>query len=100
MGHGAMTAEEVKKHVKGYWIVFGVLLCLTAITVAVSKFHLPVFQAVVLAMIVATVKGTLVSLYFMHLISEKTIIYSCLALTAVLLVFLMLVPIFTLYGHL
>jgi hypothetical protein len=35
------------------------------------RFHLPVHQAVTIALIVATIKGSLVACYFMHLISGK-----------------------------
>ena len=34
------------------------------------------------ALLVATIKGSLVACYFMHLISEKKLIYAVLALTA------------------
>jgi len=46
--------------------VFAALMVLTAITVAVSYFDFGVFNLLV-AMGVATVKATLVALYFMHL---------------------------------
>jgi cytochrome c oxidase subunit 4 len=46
--------------------VFAALMVLTAITVAVSYFNFGVLNLVV-AMAVATVKATLVALYFMHL---------------------------------
>ncbi len=98
MGHGEMTVEEVKKHVKKYYVVFGALLCLTIVTVGISYLHLPIFQAIVLAMIVASMKGGLVAAYFMHLIDEKKIIYSMLWLTLVLFAFCMLIPLFTLRG--
>lgn len=99
MGHGEMTVEEVKKHVKTYYVVFGALLGLTIITVGISYLHLPIFQAVLLAMAVASVKGSLVAAYFMHLISEKKVIYSILWLTVVLFAFCMLIPLFTLHGY-
>ena len=41
--------------------------------------------AVTVALLVALVKGSLVACYFMHLISEKKLIYAVLALTAVCL---------------
>lgn len=87
-----MTIEEVKKHVKTYWVVFGSLLVLTAVTVAISYIHLPFTYAVILALVVASTKASLVALYFMHLISEKTAIYLTLVLTAVLFVFLIVIP--------
>ncbi len=99
MSHGEMTIEEVKWHLRGYYIVFGALLCLTVITVAISYLHLPIHLAILLAMAVASVKAGLVAAYFMHLISEKKIIYSMLWLTLILFIFLMLIPIFTLHGY-
>jgi len=98
MSHGEMTVEEVKKHVKKYYIVFGALLCLTIVTVGISYLHPPSLHAIILAMIVASMKGGLVAAYFMHLIDEKKIIYSMLWLTLVLFGFCMLIPLFTLHG--
>lgn len=94
MGGHQMTAEEVKKHVKGYYVVFGMLLFLTGVTVAVSYLHLSMVAAIVVALVVASTKGTLVALYFMHLISEKSIIYWTLGLTSVLFVFLMMISVY------
>ena len=50
--------------------VFGALMALTAITVAVSYFDFGVFNLVV-AMGVATIKAALVALWFMHLRYES-----------------------------
>lgn len=84
--------EEVKKHVKIYLIVFAVLMVLTIVTVAVSYLGLPTPIAIALGLFIATVKASLVACYFMHLISEKTIIYSVLSLTAFFFVVLMSIP--------
>lgn len=89
------NAEEVRKHVRVYLIVFAALAVLTAVTVMVSYFHLPVHTAVIVALIIASVKGSLVAGYFMHLISEEKIIYWVLALTALFFIVLMLLPTFT-----
>ena len=77
--------EEIKKHVKIYVTVFAVLAVLTVITVAVSYLHLPIHEAVFLALAIASIKATLVALFFMHLISEKKVIFSILILTAIFL---------------
>jgi len=45
--------------------------------------------------LVATVKGSLVACYFMHLISEKKLILWVLALTVAFFIVLMLVPYWT-----
>jgi cytochrome c oxidase subunit IV len=91
---GAMSVEEVKKHVKVYLVIFGALLILTGVTVFVGYQEFPLPVAVGVALLVASVKGSLVALYFMHLIDEKKIVYYTLALTAVMLVFLMCITIF------
>ncbi len=71
---GEMTIEEVKKHVRVYLYVFGALLALTLVTVAVSRFDVSIGPALVIALVIALVKGALVAMYFMHLISEKQVI--------------------------
>lgn len=92
------SAEEIKKHVKIYIAVFAALAFFTIVTVAVSYLHLPVFQAVAVALVIATIKGSLVACFFMHLISEKQVIFSVLLLTAVFFIALMLLPVLT-SGH-
>ena len=88
-------AVDIDKHVRVYITVFVALMVLTIVTVAVSRFHLPVPIAVTVALIVATIKGALVACYFMHLISEKKLIYAVLALTVVFFVALIALPVFT-----
>ena len=81
-----MSPEEVKKHVKVYVMVFGALAVLTVVTVAVSYLDLNILPALFIALIIAFVKGGLVAGYFMHLISEKKVIYWVLVLTVVFLI--------------
>ena len=90
-------AVDIDKHVRIYITVFVALMVLTVVTVAVSRFHLPVPIAVTVALIVATIKGSLVACYFMHLISEKKLIYAVLALTAIFFVALLALPVFTVH---
>ena len=85
-------AVDIDRHVKVYITVFVALMVLTIITVAISRVHLPVPMAVTVALIVATVKGSLVACYFMHLISEKKLIYAVLALTAFFFLALLALP--------
>jgi cytochrome c oxidase subunit IV len=86
---------DIDKQVRIYITVFVTLMALTIITVAVSRFHLPVPIAVTVAMLVAIIKGSLVACYFMHLISEKKLIYAVLALTAVFFAVLLALPVIT-----
>ena len=88
-------AVDIDKHVRIYITVFVALMVLTIVTVAISRFHLPVLLAVTVALIVAIIKGSLVACYFMHLISEKKLIYAVLGLTTAFFVALLALPIFT-----
>lgn len=85
-------AEDIKKHVRVYILVFVALAALTVITVGISYLHLPALWAISFALLVAIVKGSLVACYFMHLISEKRVIYWVLVLCLVFFVFLMFLP--------
>lgn len=95
----AMSMEEVRKHVRVYMIVFGSLAVLTVVTVAVGYIHLPITQALVVALAIAIVKGSLVAMYFMHLISEKKVIYVTLALTVAFLLFMFALVISAYHGQ-
>ena len=78
---------------KKYLYVFLALAILTAVTVGVSYVDLGIAGGIVIALIVATIKGSLVALYFMHLNHEKKSIYRLLGLTVVcffILVFIVL----------
>jgi cytochrome c oxidase subunit 4 len=88
-------AVDIDRHVRVYISVFVALMILTVITVAISRFHFSVPIAVAVALLVAIIKGSLVACYFMHLISEKKLIYAVLALTAVFFAALLALPVFT-----
>ena len=90
-------AADIDRHVRVYITVFVTLMALTIITVAISYLHLPLPLAVTAALLVATVKGSLVACYFMHLISEKKLIYAVLGLTAVFFVVLLALPVITVH---
>jgi len=85
--------EEIKKHTRVYILVFVALLALTMVTVAVSYLHLSTGAAVTVALIIATIKGSLVASYFMHLISEKKLIYVVLIITVIFFIGLMALPV-------
>jgi len=95
----AHADEDIKKSVKTYVTIFGALMVLTVVTVAVSYLHLPVALAILVALAVATVKGSLVALYFMHLAHERPVIYYVLALTLVFFIFVMFVPLATMHSN-
>src|SRR5687768_13132112 len=99
MDHAAeLTADhaaEIDRHVKVYITVFVALMALTIITVAVSYLDLPPAMAIAVALFVATIKGGLVACYFMHLVSEKKLIYAVLAITVIKFIALMILPVIT-----
>jgi cytochrome c oxidase subunit 4 len=78
MTHGAGV------QVKGYLMVFGTLLVLTLVTVAVSYLRLPETPAVAIGLSIAFAKAALVAMFFMHLKGERQMVYWPLALTAFL----------------
>ena len=88
-------AVDIDKQVRVYISVFVALMVLTVITVAVSRLDLSLPVAVTVALLVATVKGTLVACYFMHLISEKKLIYAVLIVTGAFFLALLALPVFT-----
>jgi cytochrome c oxidase subunit 4 len=73
------TAESALREVRAgtYVAVWIILLVLTALTVTVARLHLTRF-AVALAILIATMKGSLVLTYFMHLREEPWILKAML----------------------
>ena len=96
--HASVTSDhavDIDKHVRIYITVFVALMVLTIVTVAIAHFHLPMPIAISVALLVATIKGSLVACYFMHLISEKKLIYAVLVLTVVFFAALLALPVVT-----
>jgi cytochrome c oxidase subunit 4 len=96
--HAADTGHdpaEIDKHVRVYITVFVALMALTIITVAVSYLDLSTPMAIAVALFIATIKGSLVACYFMHLISEKKLIYVVLGITIFKFIVLMILPVLT-----
>jgi len=87
--------EAIRKSIRSYGIVGGLLLVFTAITVAVNQIHLAVPVAITIALIIATMKGSMVASIFMHLSHEKQWIYGALLLTVVFFIVLLFVPLAT-----
>jgi len=81
--------HDIAKHIRGYLIIGGTLLIGTVLTVLASYVDLGHHWNIVLALVIASVKASLVALFFMHLISERTMIYAVLAFTAFFFVGLM-----------
>ena len=89
----AHSQEEVQRQVKIYVRVFLALGILTVLTVGVSYLKLPLSMAIAVALFIAAVKSSLVATFFMHLVSEKKIIFLILALALFLFLTVLLLPV-------
>ena len=87
-------SHDINKEIRGYWMIFGALIFFTVVTVVISKFHFPTPIAVSLALAVAIFKGSLVACFFMHLISERQLIYSVLIFTIIAFTGLLILPVY------
>lgn len=86
---------DVKSHSKKYIKVYLALMVLTVLTVYASFLPISVGVGIILALIIASVKSTLVAGVFMHLFGEKKIIIWTLILTIIFFIFLILIPLFS-----
>src|ERR1700756_2175419 len=74
--------HHLQQHVRKYKIVFCALIVGTVVTVGAS--YLPIESValtVAIALFIACIKGFLVAGYFMHLMSEKKMIYGIMLAT-------------------
>ena len=93
------SPEAIKKEVRVYLLVFLTLGVLTAVTVLAAELELNLQMTILLAMAIATVKGTLVAGSFMHLFHEKKVIYWLLILSVFFLIVCLVLPVFTTLGY-
>lgn len=91
----AESLEELDKHVRVCIGIFVALLGLTLVTVAVSYLELSPPATISIALCIALIKGSMVLSVFMHLISEKNLVFWSLAITVIFFLFLMVLPIAT-----
>src|SRR3954471_19599160 len=91
--------ESIKKSIRSYMMIGAALFVFTGITVAVNQVHLAVPLAITVALIIATMKGSMVASVFMHLSHERQWIYGALILTVIGFAILMLVPSLTMNDH-
>jgi cytochrome c oxidase subunit IV len=77
------SAHDIKHEIRKYLYVFGALLVGTVVTVLAWLIHFENMAiTIALALFIASVKAFLVAGWFMHLISERKMIYGILAVTA------------------
>ena len=91
--------DDISKHIRGYLIIGGTLIIGTILTVLASQIDLGHHWNIVLALVIASVKASLVALYFMHLISEKQLIYTVLGFTVFFFLSLMFITIGAYHDH-
>jgi len=94
VGHATSRSHEdhdsIAQHVRRYLYVFYALLFGTLVTVGAS--YIPFGNHginIAVALVIACCKASLVAGFFMHLISERKLIYGLLAFTAVFFLGLM-----------
>ena len=89
-------AEDIQHHIKVYVNVFIALAILIVVTVAVSFLNVSFIEAFFIEITVATIKGSLVLSFFMHLLEEKPAVIWILATTMVAFLILMFIPLISL----
>ena len=72
---------------------------MTFVTVAVSYLEVSFIEAFFLAVTIATVKGSLVLGFFMHLITEKQAVIWILVSTLIAFMILMFLPLVSMTDH-
>lgn len=90
---------HIQEHIKVYLTVFGALAILTVLTVAASFLNVTESEAIFLALVIATIKASLVAGYFMHLITERQTIVWILILTFVFFLACMFFPMLVEFDH-
>jgi len=90
-----MDEANARKHIRGYLLVGTVLLIFTGLTVSASYLDLPLVPTIFLALFIASIKASLVACYFMHLLSEKKLVYIILVITILFFIPLMMLPVIT-----
>tara|TARA_R110002096_G_scaffold238581_10_gene430189 strand:+ start:10177 stop:10599 length:423 start_codon:yes stop_codon:yes gene_type:complete len=92
----ASSPEEIRKHINTYWKVGAALCVFTCITLALGIWHpfdfgFPGVDTIdiVVGLLVATIKTSLVMLIFMHLNHERGLIYKTLLFTVAFAISLM-----------
>ena len=89
---------HMRRDIRVYLMVLGALLVGTIFTVWASYLDFGSRSInIVIALLIATVKASLVAGFFMHLISEKKAIYSILISTAFFFAGLMTLTLFSLH---
>ena len=96
MSDHSHDSHDISKQVKIYITVFVALLVGTIVTVGLNYMHFDSMALTIsIALFVAIIKAGLVACYFMHLISERKMIYGIMAFTAFFFIGLMFLTIWS-----
>jgi cytochrome c oxidase subunit 4 len=90
---------SIQDHIRVYLFVFGALAVLTVVTVAASYLDISTSEGIFLALIIASIKASLVAGYFMHLISERKMIIWILLLTVSFFFVMIFLPLISNLDH-
>jgi cytochrome c oxidase subunit IV len=83
------VSRPAPHHHVPYFAIFGILVALTVVTVAVAFIHIESELAkVLLALLIASIKGACVAMFFMHLKFEGKLIYLIAGVPLILTVLL------------
>ena len=97
MSHSDSQTHETHS-IKGYLVVYFALLVGTIFTVIAAGIDLGHHWNIVLALVIACVKAFLVIAYFMHLISEKKMIFMVMSFTMFFFAGLMVLTLFSMHN--
>ena len=90
---------SMQDHIRVYLMVFGALGVLTVVTVLASYLNLSTSEGIFLALIIASVKASLVLGYFMHLITERKMIIWILVMTVFFFFIMIFLPLISNIYH-
>ena len=90
---------SMQDHIRVYLMVFGALGVLTVVTVLASYLNLSTSEGIFLALIIASVKASLVLGYFMHLITERKMIIWILLMTIFFFFIMIFLPLISNIDH-
>lgn len=97
---GGHDDHDVSKHIRTYLLIGVFLLIGTVITVIAAQIDLGNHHLNIgVGLLIATVKASLVALFFMHLISEKTAIYMFMSVTVFFVTGLMVLTLYSFGDH-
>lgn len=95
MSEAHAHSEAMPHHKVNYFLIFGILVVLTIVTVGVAFIHIEQeWIKVLLALTIATIKASFVAAFFMHLKFESKLIYFILIvpLTLTIVLICALIP--------